>query len=126
MSPVVVKSPGKGDDRDVEEGTVSGGMLPFMASASINSDVLIVSRFPEAAALVLAVAFATLSGLEDGLDVFGVHDRVGAAYVLEDRRGPNNKGFRVMLTPNKRVRFMLLVKANIIGVNDQNVCAELF
>jgi len=85
----------------------------------------VASWFTAPAALVLAVAFVTLSGLVDGLDVFGVHVRVDGVYALEDRRGAVKEGCRATLAPIKRVRFMLLVKANIIDVNDQG-CAELF
>jgi hypothetical protein len=110
MSPTVAKSPGKGDNRDAEEGTVSGGML---ASISINSGVpgisSIVSRFPAPATLVLAVAFATLGGLEDGVDVLGVHVRV-AAYALEDRKGFDKEGCRVAFAPST----IAVVKADII------------
>lgn len=69
---------------------------------------------PAPATLVLAVAFATLGGLEDGVDVFGVHVRVDAAYVLEDRIGRVKEGCRVAFIPSERSRCALLVKADII------------
>lgn len=119
MSLAAGKSPGKGEDRDAEEGTVSGGILPFTASEiSISSDASgrfsIVPGLPVPATLVLAVAFTTLGGREDGVDVFGVHVRVDAAYALEDRKGRAREGFRVAFIPSKRSRCALLVKADII------------
>ena len=112
-----MNSPEKGDDRDAEEDVATGGLPPFMASTSIKSGVLgmfsMASRFTASATLVLAVAFATLGGLEDGVDVFGVHVRVGAAYVLEDRADLVKESCRVALAPSKIVRFMLLVKVDI-------------
>ena len=99
-----------------------------MASTSIKSGVLgissMASRFTVSATLVLAVAFATLSGLEDGVDVFGVHVRVGAAYVLEDRADLVKESCRVALAPRKIVRFKLLVKVDI--VSDYSVQCRTF
>jgi hypothetical protein len=119
MSPAAVKSPGKGEDGDAEEGTVSSGILPPMASeTSISSDVSgrfsVILGSPAPATLVLAVAFTTLGGLEDGVDVFGVHVRVDTAYALEDRIGRVKECCRVAFIPSKISRCALLVKADII------------
>jgi len=90
-----------------------------MASdTSISSDTLgrlsVISGLPAPATLVLAVAFTTLGGLEGGVDVFGVHVRVDAAYVLEDDRGRATEGCRVAFIPSKISRCALLVQADII------------
>jgi hypothetical protein len=119
MSTAAVKSPGKGDDRDAEEGTASSGILPLMASeTSISSNVSgrfsVVPELPAPATFVLAAAFTTLGGLEDGVDVFGVHVRVDAAYVLEDRIGRVKEGCRIAFIPSKKSRCALFVKADII------------